>query len=395
MIIEEISLPDLDSKAQSLLSSFFATLERLRALDHPNFIRLLDVFEHKEKLFIVYEDFAGGSDLYDKICETGGFSEKHSCRLLQDLLSMFSYLQNQGLSLRKISAEAFHVRFSKGEYQMKLMDLTLITPIAKLMENIKENERNRGYSRDFYSPPEEPDALSIETLKRESFSVGVLFFLLLKGSFPFNQEDLEDINEKEDLGDTYKINFEDLELPVDITYMLRGLLENDPEKRISIAEARKSEFCRKIPRKKREKVGDLGKFMKAAGIRNPVVGVFRVLLVRFFGDNSEKDELWEDFNQFDHDYDGFIEGSLFGLGEIKPLLGMEDFLMLCLQRYCIEEKIAKEKIFDEIAKGGTEITADGLWEFLGKDLVEKGVLEEGLALIGKKLTFEEFMNLEI
>ena len=223
----------------------------------------------------------------------------------------------------------------------------------------------------------------------------MLFFLLLKGSFPFNQEDLEDINEKEDLGDTYKINFEDLELPVDITYMLRGLLENDPEKRISIAEARKSEFCRKIPRKKREKVGDLGKFMKAAGIRNPVVGVFRVLLVRFFGDNSEKDELWEDFNQFDHDYDGFIEGSLFGLGEIKPLLGMEDFLMLCLQRYCIEEKIAKEKIFDEIAKGGTEITADGLWEFLGKDLVEKGVLEEGLALIGKKLTFEEFMNLEI
>ena len=146
MIIEEISLPDLDSKAQSLLSSFFATLERLRALDHPNFIRLLDVFEHKEKLFIVYEDFAGGSDLYDKICETGGFSEKHSCRLLQDLLSMFSYLQNQGLSLRKISAEAFHVRFSKGEYQMKLMDLTLITPIAKLMENIKEIEGIHGIS---------------------------------------------------------------------------------------------------------------------------------------------------------------------------------------------------------------------------------------------------------
>jgi serine/threonine protein kinase len=277
--------------------------------------------------------------------------------------------------LNKISAEAFHVRFYKGAYQLKLIDLTLITPIAILLENIKDNVKNQGFIRDFYSPPEDPDIKSVGKYKRESFSLGVLFFLMLKGNFPFNQEEI-DVSEKEELGEFYNISYEDLEVNEETCRLLKGLLEIDIEKRISIEEARKSVFFKEVSRNIRKNIEDIRKNANLECFMKPIYGFFKVLLVRFFADQIEKDNLLEIFQEIDEDSDGFIDGGLFGLETIRKNLGFEDFLILSLRKWNLEENKAKDFVFMEISKGNAKVLIlENLWEFMGKELIEKEVLE--------------------
>jgi serine/threonine protein kinase len=92
-------------------------LQRWKALDHPNIVKvrrggpvarptsnlpfhqLYDVFESKEEFFLV-EELVDGKELFDKIVESGNYSEKRAANIVRQMVSALRYLHERGLAHR-------------------------------------------------------------------------------------------------------------------------------------------------------------------------------------------------------------------------------------------------------------------------------------------------------
>lgn len=57
-----------------LTESFKNEVATLRILDHPNILKLYEIFEDKKKYYLVMELCVGG-ELFDEIIESGSFTE--------------------------------------------------------------------------------------------------------------------------------------------------------------------------------------------------------------------------------------------------------------------------------------------------------------------------------
>lgn len=55
--------------------SFKSEVATLKKLDHPNILRLYEVFEDTRKYFLIMEICKGG-ELFDEILDNGNFDEK-------------------------------------------------------------------------------------------------------------------------------------------------------------------------------------------------------------------------------------------------------------------------------------------------------------------------------
>ena len=387
ILLEIIRLTELDEKALKKLSNFFENLDFINVLDHPCLLRLLDVYEEKSEIFLIFEDFSCADDLYDKICEMGSFTEKVAGSILRQILSFIAYLHRKGLRLMKISAESFHIRYNHGFYQVKFMDFSAISPINTLISS-EEHKKSNVLIRDFYSAPENV-FFGLVSEKTESFSVGVLMFLMLKGCFPFNQDDFEENSEEN--YQCYQLNFAELQedLSMESMDLLKKLLEIDDKKRLSALEALNSKFVKNY-----EKIRDFERnyeFFKDFNnksleiMRNPLVKLFRSLLVRFYGDPEEKSRILEIFEDLDEDNDGVIEGKTV---KFEGNMEFEEFLLIFVKKYTISEENSKEILFKEMTKGEDLLTSELISEFLGKERVEKTVVEE---LFKKPMFLEDFL----
>lgn len=78
----------LDSRAMSMLSSEVLTLE---SLHHPHILRLFEVIEMWNRVYLITEFVAGG-ELYNKISLEGAVREEAATVLFRQLLSAVKYM---------------------------------------------------------------------------------------------------------------------------------------------------------------------------------------------------------------------------------------------------------------------------------------------------------------
>jgi len=65
-------------------------IDILKNLDHPNILRLYEVFEDKKFIYLVTE-YCDGGELFDAIIERKKFDEKDAANVLKQLLSAINY----------------------------------------------------------------------------------------------------------------------------------------------------------------------------------------------------------------------------------------------------------------------------------------------------------------
>ena len=80
----------------------------IRALDHPNILKIIDAVKEKDQLYLVYEDTCGGSaaSLLASRYEYGkrpGLSEPLTTHIMQQVMSALSYCHSQGLVFASLS----------------------------------------------------------------------------------------------------------------------------------------------------------------------------------------------------------------------------------------------------------------------------------------------------
>ncbi|KAJ7326066.1 Calcium/calmodulin-dependent protein kinase type 1 [Desmophyllum pertusum] len=76
----------------------------LKKVNHPNIIRLWEIFDNKTHLYLVM-DLVQGGELFDRIVEKGSYTEKDASDLIKQILEAVDYLHGQGIVHRDLKTE--------------------------------------------------------------------------------------------------------------------------------------------------------------------------------------------------------------------------------------------------------------------------------------------------
>jgi calcium-dependent protein kinase len=79
-------------------------IDTLKNLDHPNILRLYEVFEDKKYIYLVTE-FCQGGELFDEIIARGRFNERDAAVVIKQLLSAIAYCHNKKVCHRDLKPE--------------------------------------------------------------------------------------------------------------------------------------------------------------------------------------------------------------------------------------------------------------------------------------------------
>jgi len=205
-------------------------IEILKIAQHPYIIRLYDIFENAEFIYIIMEHCEGG-DLFSYI-EKRGFRmpEAFAANIVNKLATAIYYLHSYGIAHRDLKAENILMTDNTENADVRLLDFGL----SKI---IGPNETcNDPFGTLSYVAPE----ILLEkpyTKAVDIWSIGIITFLLLVGYLPFDDEKSEREIARQTINDpvpfkssVWKKNTSDSKIFVE------NLLHKDPNKRMLIKE---------------------------------------------------------------------------------------------------------------------------------------------------------------
>ena len=76
-------------------------IDIMKRLEHPNVLKLKEVFENKNEIALVMELINGG-ELFYKIVEKGNYSEKDAVSIIRQTVEGVQYLHEQGIAHRDL-----------------------------------------------------------------------------------------------------------------------------------------------------------------------------------------------------------------------------------------------------------------------------------------------------
>jgi calcium/calmodulin-dependent protein kinase I len=99
--VKIIDKTTIEPEEKSLLRTEIAVL---KLVNHPNIIRMLGLYESKDRIYIVMEKLAGG-ELFERIVGRPRFTEVEAARLIRPLLESVAYLHDLGIVHRDLKPE--------------------------------------------------------------------------------------------------------------------------------------------------------------------------------------------------------------------------------------------------------------------------------------------------
>jgi calcium-dependent protein kinase len=165
---------DDTSKKEMLLRE----ISLIKMLDHPNVIKVYEVFQTITMLYIVMELCTGG-ELFDKLYDQPGdkFSEADAHFLVKKMIGSLAYLHANKVVHRDLKLENFIFTDTTKDAEIKLIDFGFSRRYKTT--DVMSNPIGTCY----YMAPEVINQSYTEAA--DLWSVGVVIFMMLTGSVPF------------------------------------------------------------------------------------------------------------------------------------------------------------------------------------------------------------------
>eukprot|EP00347_Sterkiella_histriomuscorum_P015455 403356964 len=177
-ITKQLFVTTKDQKFQDnyKLSTFLGE-DILRQLDHPNIIKLFEIYEDSRNFYLVQELVSGG-ELFEELIKRKKFNEKDAAQIISKVLSAVSYCHENNVIHRDIKPENILIDWNNDhEIDVKLIDFG-----ASLFHNPKKFQTEK-FGTVYYVAPEV--LLGHYDKKCDVWSIGVVLFVLLSGEAPF------------------------------------------------------------------------------------------------------------------------------------------------------------------------------------------------------------------
>jgi len=209
-------------------------IEIMKQVEHENILKLVEIFEDDEKVFIVME-LVDGSELFDRIVNKGYYSEKSTVHVVKQILHAVQYLHEKGIAHRDLKPENLLCSGSGSHEIVKIADFGL----SKLFSGDEELTTSCGT----------PGYVAPEVLMSESYDksvdmwgIGIITYILLAGYPPFYGDNDTQLFEKI-MNAEYDFDDECWDDVSDLAKdFIQHLLVKNPEERFTAEQALQHEW---------------------------------------------------------------------------------------------------------------------------------------------------------
>jgi calcium-dependent protein kinase len=170
----DLGLVDTEEGLMQLREEIFIMCQ----LDHPNIVRLEEVYESHSEIYLVQELCLGG-ELFDRLDEQPDYhyTEAECARLIKQMLCAVRYLHSKGIIHRDLKLENFLFSSSAQDSELKMIDFGL-------SKHFRYGEIHQEAVGTPYTVA--PEVIRGRYDERcDIWAIGVIAFLLLSGDPPF------------------------------------------------------------------------------------------------------------------------------------------------------------------------------------------------------------------
>ncbi|NXQ93452.1 NUAK2 kinase, partial [Sagittarius serpentarius] len=194
-------------------------IEIMSSLNHPHIIAVHEVFENSSKIVIVME-YASKGDLYDYISERQRLTEQEARHFFRQVVSAVYYCHKNGIVHRDLKLENILLD-TNGNIKIADFGLSNVYQQDKLLQTYCGSP--------LYASPEIINGRPYKGPEVDSWSLGVLLYILVHGTMPFDGHDYKTLVKQITSGD-YR---EPTKLS-DACGLIRWMLMVNPERRATI-----------------------------------------------------------------------------------------------------------------------------------------------------------------
>ena len=215
-------------------------IDILKIGQHPNIIKLYDIYENENYIYIIMEYCSGGDLLSYFEHYDYELKETKVCEIIHKLSMAIYYLHSYGIVHRDLKPENILMTDLTPEADIRLLDFGL----SKIVGN--EEKCTEPYGTLSFVAPEvlqgKPYDKSVDL-----WSIGIITFLLLCGYLPFDDKHSEREIARQTIQDP--VPFESKiwnKYSSEAKNFVEGLLQKKPEKRLSIKEVLEHPWIKKM-----------------------------------------------------------------------------------------------------------------------------------------------------
>jgi len=155
-------------------------VEILRKIDHRHIVKLYDIYETKDHLYMVMEILRGG-ELFDSIVRRGTYSEKEAAAVMRQIIEAVEYLHSRGIAHRDLKPENLIYEDDPEKNPRALVKITDFG-LAKLLGHDElTGMMKTACGTPGYVAPEILKGMEY-TESIDIWSLGVILYILLCGS---------------------------------------------------------------------------------------------------------------------------------------------------------------------------------------------------------------------
>lgn len=285
-------------------------------LDHPNIVRLEEVYESKDEIYLVQELCVGG-ELFDRLDEQPDYhyTESQCAKLVKQMLCSVRYIHSKGIIHRDLKLENFLFSTNEPNSELKMIDFGL-------SKHFKYGEvQHEAVGTPYTVAPEVIHGSYDE--RCDVWAIGVITYLLLSGDPPFGgcggPESLMEVRSNILAG---RFRFEPEEIWENVSRdakdFIRKLLVTDPTRRPTARQCQQEKWLQEWANKDK-KQGDnlLNKEVVKALVNFKEYSDMRKLLCEVLSFTLLPDQITDLRKEFEKlDIDGSGEISLKGLKQV-------------------------------------------------------------------------------
>ena len=315
--MDKVKIPDMNL--------FKNEINIMSILDHPNIIKLYEIFED-EKYFYLIIEYCEGGELLHRIRERNEkgnpFKEKEIAEIFKEIISAISYCHDNNVVHRDLKLENILFLNKNENSEIKIIDFGVSTILEKKENKIKKLNSKIGTV--YYMSPEILKGSYTELC--DIWACGVILYIMVFGFPPFNGNNDKEIYESIKKG---KIEF-----PNKISKNLKDLFNHmlcSEKTRFNAKQVLDHIWIKKkAPDSDNEGIKiDLNKLIKFQNYNKLKKAVLCLIASRI--NSNEVNNLKNIFNALDKDKNGILS---------------KDEIKQCLEKNQI--KINFDKVFDSI-----------------------------------------------
>ncbi|KAI6228944.1 Non-specific serine/threonine protein kinase [Aphelenchoides fujianensis] len=212
-----IKIIDKTALNQSSLQKLFREVRIMKQLDHPNIVKLYQVMETDQTLYLVME-YASGGEVFDYLVAHGRMKEKEARAKFRQIVSAVQYLHSKNIIHRDLKAENLLL---DADMNIKIADFGFSNQFSA------GNKLDTFCGSPPYAAPELFQGKKYDGPEVDVWSLGVILYTLVSGSLPFDGQNLKELRERV-LRGKYRIPFY---MSTDCENLLKKFLVLNPARR--------------------------------------------------------------------------------------------------------------------------------------------------------------------